>query len=137
MILGGLCWLVFAAIIPWLLFQYLQDGAGLSGFVGMSSPSVLIGVIHFTGLIVASVGCFAVGTCLCAHGLVPLAPSGLEATRPQSVDCVVSDVKQNASAEPETVFLCVCCRVALHSCVQICPECGWTQPYGPASSNPQ
>jgi hypothetical protein len=125
MILGGLCWLVFAAINTWLLFQYLQGGAGPLGFVGISSASVLIGGVHFTGLIVASVVCFSVGTCLCAHGLVPTPPEAkCEGANQTDVDSVVSDAMPNGSAELEAVLLCVCCRVTLHNPVQMCPECG-------------
>lgn len=61
---GGILWLLFGAGFAILLWQFLTNGAG-SQFLGdfistVSSGSVLLGMIYFIGLSVASVFCFAI-----------------------------------------------------------------------------
>jgi hypothetical protein len=74
MVVVGLCWLAFAMLIGCLLFQYLGGGAGLQVFgffFGVSSTTVLVGLVHFVGFAAAACFCFVIGVGLCAHGLVP------------------------------------------------------------------
>lgn len=126
MLLGGVCWLAFALVLGWLLFQYLREGAGAVGFVGISSTSVWVGVVHFSGFVIASFLCFAVGTGLCARGLVPSTRPKVAAAR--DVKLGQRDKVEKAVGRQEATSLCVCCRVALSQPTEICPECGWTQP---------
>ena len=70
-VVGGIFWLLFSLGFGLILVDYLAGGAGLQ-FVGgpVSSGSVLLGLVHFTGFVTAVVICFAVGAALCARGLV-------------------------------------------------------------------
>jgi hypothetical protein len=73
MVMGGLCWLAFAGLICFVLFQYLADGAGLQllgFFLPVTSTTVGIGLIHFLGFSAGALFCFAVGVGLCAYGFV-------------------------------------------------------------------
>ena len=72
-IVAGICWLAFALVIGFFLFQYLGGGAGfqLFGFFEVSSTTVLIGVVHVVGLGAAACLCFVIGVGLCAYGLGP------------------------------------------------------------------
>ena len=70
--LGGTCWIVAALVFGALLFQYVTQGAGLQFILfHLSSGSVLFGLVHVVGLMTAIALCLAVGTGLCARGLVP------------------------------------------------------------------
>jgi hypothetical protein len=74
MVIAGFCWLAAALFMCFFLFQYLGSGAGLQVFdffFPMSSPTVLIGLIHFLGFSAAAALCFVIGVGLCAHGFVP------------------------------------------------------------------
>ena len=71
MVVAGLCWLGFALLIGWFLFRYLGGGAGLQGVgFGVSSATVLVGLVHVLGFAVGTFLCFVVGVWLCAQGLV-------------------------------------------------------------------
>src|ERR1043166_5062157 len=85
MVVGGLCWLAFAAAIGWFLVQYLAEGAGLLvfGFFRVSSTTVSMGLVHVLGFAAAASLCFLIGAGLCAHGLVP-APEQPSETAKQS-----------------------------------------------------
>ena len=72
---GGTCWIAAALVFGSLLFQYVTQGAGLQVILfPLSSGSVLFGLVHVVGLMTAIALCFAVGTGLFAHGLVPPVP---------------------------------------------------------------
>ena len=74
--LGGTCWIASALVFGSLLLQYVTQGAGLQFLLfPLSSGSVLFGLVHVVGLMTAVALCFAVGTGLCAHGLVPPVPN--------------------------------------------------------------
>ncbi len=71
LLLGGICSLILALGFAFLLLCYLTEGAGLQFFpLGISSGSVLVGLIHVVGLVLATLLCFIVGVCLCASGAV-------------------------------------------------------------------
>jgi hypothetical protein len=75
--LGGICWILAALVCASFVVQYVAQGAGLQFWpFGISSGSVLIGLVHVVGFVSASGVCFAVGVGLCAHGLVP--PSAIQ-----------------------------------------------------------
>jgi hypothetical protein len=135
MVVAGLCWIAFALVIGLFLFTYLVGGAGLQvfGFLfGMSSTTVVIGLVHFVGFVAAACLCFVIGVGLCAHGLVP-APEPEKRTAPQPRERFAFLRRLIASMPtheaPEAALRCVCCRVALATPVHICPDCGWTQPH--------
>jgi hypothetical protein len=74
LVVAGLCWIAFAALSGLVLFQYLIGGAGLQVFgffFGVSSTSVLVGLVHFMGFTAGSCLCFVIGVGLCAHGFIP------------------------------------------------------------------
>jgi hypothetical protein len=72
MIFGGLCWFLFALGFGYFLAQYVGGGAGLQFFGPMfSSESVLLGLAHVMGIVMASFLCFAIGVGLCVHAIVP------------------------------------------------------------------
>jgi hypothetical protein len=64
--LGGLCWLMFSVGFGLFLFEYMRQGAGVQffGFI-FSTSSVIIGVVHFLGLVLAVLMslAFAIGMC--------------------------------------------------------------------------
>jgi hypothetical protein len=67
-LIASACWLLFAIGFGVLLVQYLLGGAGLQFSAGLfSDSSVLIGMVHVTGLAFASLGCLAVGAALWAR----------------------------------------------------------------------
>ena len=71
-LIGGIGWFVFAVGFACFLVQYIAEGAGLQFYIPVvSSGSILVGLVHVVGLCTASVLCFVIGTCLCAHALVP------------------------------------------------------------------
>ena len=71
LLLGGLCWLLFAVGFAVFLLQYATDGAGLPFFgLSISSGSVALGVFHVIGISAASLFCFSIGTVMCAQGIV-------------------------------------------------------------------
>jgi hypothetical protein len=60
-----------------LLVRYFTQGAGLRVFgfyFGLSSLTVLLGLIRVAGFAMAAFLCVAIGIGLCAHGLVPPSP---------------------------------------------------------------
>jgi hypothetical protein len=70
-VVGGVFWLLFSLGFGLILVDYIAGGAGLQVFAGpVSSGSVLLGLVHLTGLVVAIIICFAIGAGLCARGLV-------------------------------------------------------------------
>jgi len=70
-LIGGACWLLFAAGFGFFLVLYLTQGAGLECFDStVSAGSVSMGLVPVVGLVAASVLCFIVGAGLCAHGIV-------------------------------------------------------------------
>ena len=135
MISAGILWLLFALGVVFLLFQYLSEGAGIQsfGFFGVSSFTVLFGLVQFVGFAAAACLCFVVGVGLFAHGFIP-APDIEEKpdTRPKrrfafSCRSLLSSLRHNDADE---TLRCVRCEVGLDARVHICPECGWTQPHG-------
>jgi hypothetical protein len=67
----GLCAFVCALGFGLLLVQYIGEGAGLQVFgLGVSSGSVLIGLVHVIGFAAGAFGCFALGAALCARALL-------------------------------------------------------------------
>ena len=73
LVVAGLCWLMFALAIGFFLFKYLAEGAALQliGFFGLSSITILIGLVHVVGFVTAAYLCFVIGVGLCVHGLEP------------------------------------------------------------------
>ncbi len=62
MVVCGLCWLAFALAIGLFLLPYIAEGAGLQIFgFGVSSTSVLIGLVHVVGFVAAGSLCFVIG----------------------------------------------------------------------------
>jgi hypothetical protein len=71
-LIGGACWFLFALGFAAFLMQYIAQGAGLQFYApAVSSGSVLLGLVHVVGFVIAVVLCFAIGAVLCAHGIVP------------------------------------------------------------------
>lgn len=67
----GLTWFAFALGFGFLLVQYLAGGAGYQFFAPIAfSGSVLLGLVHFTGLCTAILVCFAIGAGLCSRAMV-------------------------------------------------------------------
>ena len=72
LIIGGLCWFLFALGFGFFLVQYVGGGAGLQFFGPIfTSETVLLGLAHVIGIAMASFLCFAIGIGLCVHGIVP------------------------------------------------------------------
>lgn len=68
--LGTVCWVFFGFGFLALLVAYISGGAGLQFWIPLvSAESVLVGLVHVTGLSTASILCFAVATGLWAHSL--------------------------------------------------------------------
>ncbi len=136
MVIAGLCWFAAALGFGFLLVQYLAQGAGLQVFgfyLGVSSSTVLLGLAHVVGFAAAAFLCFAIGVGFCAHGLVP--PPKPEQEVPEWPIRRFAFLRQNPAVprsreEDNVVLRCVRCRTSLADPVRICPECGWTQPYG-------
>ena len=71
LLLGGLCWLLFAVGFAVFLVQYATDGAGLPFFgLSISSGSIALGVFHVIDISAASLFCFSIGAVMCAQGIV-------------------------------------------------------------------
>lgn len=76
-VICGICWLMFGAGFVIFLFQYLAQGGGLQDLGPLrpttghpvTSGSLLAGLVHGVGLVLASVFCFLVGIGLCSYGL--------------------------------------------------------------------
>ena len=69
-LVGGICWFLFAAAFGFFLWQYVTEGAGFHLFrLAISGWSILIGLVHVIGLLLAAALCFAIGAVLCARGL--------------------------------------------------------------------
>jgi len=86
LVIAGLCWLMFALAIGLFLFKYLAEGAGLQviGFVGLSSITVLIDLVHVVGFAAVAYLCFVIGVALSVHGLLP--PEPLKKARPTMLE---------------------------------------------------
>ena len=70
-LIAGSCWLLFAFGFVFILLQYIEQGAGLQFFGWMfSSGSVLIGLVHLVGFVIAAFLCFAIGAALLCRGFV-------------------------------------------------------------------
>ena len=70
-LIAGACWFLFALGFGIVLLQYIGQGAGLQFFGWMfSTGSVLIGLVHVVGFVIAAVLCFAIGAGLLARGFV-------------------------------------------------------------------
>lgn len=70
-VVGGMLWFLVSLGFGFILMRYVEGGAGLQFFGGpVSSGSVMLGLAHVTGFIVAAIICFAIGAVWCAHGLV-------------------------------------------------------------------
>jgi hypothetical protein len=70
-LISGFCWILFALGFVFFLIWYVNEGAGFQ-FFGLFFPSesVLLGLAHVVGLVMASVICLAIGTALCLHGIL-------------------------------------------------------------------
>jgi len=134
MVIAGVCWLAFALLLCFFLFQYLVGGAGLQVFgffFPVSSTTVLVGLVHFTGFVAAAGLCFVIGVGLCAHGIVPAPESEKKTVSQQKERFAFRRLTARAPTheESDAALRCVRCRVALAAPVHICPDCGWTQPH--------
>ena len=70
-LIAGACWFLFASSSGFVLLQYIGQGAGLQFFGWMcSSGSVLIGLVHVVGLVIAAFLCFAIGAWFFARGFI-------------------------------------------------------------------
>jgi uncharacterized membrane protein YhaH (DUF805 family) len=70
-LIAGACWLLFAAGFGFILLHYIEQGAGLQFFGWMfSSGSVLVGLVHVVGFVIAALLCFAIGASLLVRGFV-------------------------------------------------------------------
>ena len=129
---GGLCWFAFAFGLGICLTQYVSEGAGV-GFLGLRiSGTALIGLVHVSGFIAAIGLCLVVGIGLCARGLVLV-----ERTKEMGPAQPLSSPRQAIPtlleiAAEKSFCRCVRCDQGLAEFVSVCPECGWTQPYGKA-----
>jgi hypothetical protein len=71
-LLAGVCGCLCALGFGFLLFQYIAEGAGLQVFgLGVSSGSVLVGLVHVVGFATGALVFFALGATLCARAIVP------------------------------------------------------------------
>ncbi len=71
LILVGLCFLLAALAFGLILIDYVAEGAGLQFFgLGISSGSILLGLVHVVGFCTAALICFVIGIVLCASGFV-------------------------------------------------------------------
>jgi len=126
MIIGGFCWFTLAIGVGYFLFQNYVTGASEDEYFdynfGVSSGSVLIGLVHFVGFVAAAVLSFIIGLGLCVHGFVPDSRDPISSTESHNISS--SAVEYTGSTE-----YCVRCRETLCSKDRICPKCGWTQPY--------
>jgi hypothetical protein len=134
MVTAGLCWIALAVFICLFLYGYLVGGAGLQlfgVFFPFSSTTVLVGLVHFVGFSAAAFLSFAIGVCLCAHGVVPGPELEQKTVAPRRSHFAFFR-RRIVSAPPSQVsaktLCCVRCRVALATPVHLCPNCGWTQP---------
>jgi hypothetical protein len=69
-LLASVCWLLIGLGFGLFLIEYLFQGAGIKIFgIPISSTSVLLGVIHVSGLALATLFSFALGIWLGAKGV--------------------------------------------------------------------
>lgn len=73
MVIAGLCWLGAAVACGGLLLRYLTAGTEMQPlvFLGVSSTSVFIGLVHVVGFAAATSLGFVIGIGLCAYGIAP------------------------------------------------------------------
>jgi hypothetical protein len=134
-VVAGLCWIAFAALICLFLYGYLVGGAGLQMFgffLPVSSTTLLAGLVHFVGFSAAAFLSFVIGVGLCAYGVVPAPESEKKAvTQPRERFAFLRRLSACASSSEESgaALRCLRCRVPLATPVHICPDCGWTQPH--------
>ena len=70
-LIAGACWVLLALGFGIFLLEYIRQGAGLQCFGWMfSSGSVLIGLVHVVGFVIAAFLCFAIGAGLFARAFV-------------------------------------------------------------------
>ncbi len=70
LLLASVCWLVIGLGFGLFLIEYLFQGAGIHIFgIPISSTSVLLGVIHVSGLALATLFSLALGIWLGARGV--------------------------------------------------------------------
>ena len=135
MVVAGLCWFTVALGIAFLLLQYLAEGAGLQVFgffFGVSSTTVVIGLVHVVGFAVAAFLSFGIGASICAHAFVPHSKREQRVQkRPKRLSALWRQMRaaRRSADNADAVLRCVSCRIALAAPVHICPKCGWTQPY--------
>jgi hypothetical protein len=134
LVIAGVCWIAFAVFICLFLCWHLGGGAGLQVFgffIPVSSTTVLVGLVHFIGFSGAAFLSLVIGVGLCAHGVVPAPePEKKAVTEPIQHFAFLRRLSVGAPASEDSgaVLRCVRCRVTLATSVQICPDCGWTQP---------
>jgi hypothetical protein len=134
LVIAGICWIAFAALICLFLYAYLGGGAGLQVFgffFPVSSTTLLVGLVHFIGFSAAAFLSFVIGVGLCAHGVIPAPePERKTVTQPKARFAFPRSLGVCAppAEESEAALRCVRCRVALATPIHICPDCGWTQP---------
>ncbi len=70
-LVAGVLWLLFAVGFGFFLLLYLAEGAGLQFFGWMfSSGSVLLGLVHVFGFVIAAFLCSTISASLFAHSFV-------------------------------------------------------------------
>jgi hypothetical protein len=127
---AGLCWFAFALLVGFCLVQYVSNVGG-AGFIDLKiSGGALIGLVHIGGFFAAMGLCLIVGIGLCARGLA-FFESGKDtrSVEPRLVSARL-DASSVATATAESSRRCVRCDKGLSGFINICPECGWTQPFG-------
>lgn len=84
LLVSGCCFLAFTLVFGFLVIYYLAHGAGSQFFpFGVSAGSVLVGLVHVTGFLVASGICFVIGAVLCACGILPESQEDRQTKLPQ------------------------------------------------------
>ena len=67
----GVCWILFALVFGLFLVAYVAEGAGFQLFaLSVTSMSVLVGLVHISGLVVAACISFCFGVVMLAQGLL-------------------------------------------------------------------
>jgi len=117
------CWLGFGSVFALILIQQITPGSseGLLA-LGISSLSILMGLLQVTGFVAAIVFCFAIGIFLLASATLP--PPALTHTK----KLPPSDVVDFLSPEAEPQYRCVRCNTSRILDFHICENCGWSQP---------
>ena len=67
----GVCWILFALVFGLFLVACVAEGAGFQLFaLSVTSMSVLVGLVHISGLVVAACISFCFGVVMLAQGLL-------------------------------------------------------------------